>query len=88
MEKIGRPPKLIAYDSERNLELRAAGKAPAYRIVRPRTVLYATLLAVVGMVMLAVLILRPSVGLDVIPTATRSSSRCPTAASATATPSA
>ena len=32
MGKIGRPPKLIAYDSERNQELRAAGKAPAYRL--------------------------------------------------------
>jgi cytochrome c oxidase accessory protein FixG len=67
MAKIGRPPKLIAYDSERSQELRAAGKAPEYRLIRPRTVLYTTLLAVIGMVMLAVLILRPGVGLDVIP---------------------
>jgi cytochrome c oxidase accessory protein FixG len=67
MAKIGRPKKLIAYDSERNQELRAAGQAPEYRIVRPRTVLYTTLLAVIATVMLAVLILRPSVGLDVIP---------------------
>ena len=57
MAKIGRPPNLIAYDSERNLELRA-GRPPVYRLVRPRTILYAVRSsAAVGLTMLAVLAL-------------------------------
>ncbi len=67
MAKIGRPPELISYDSERNLELKAAGKPPVYRLVRPRTILYATVLAVVGAVMLSTLALRRTTEVNILP---------------------
>ena len=41
MGKVGRPPFLISWDSERNQERRAAGKQPVYHLVRPRTIVYA-----------------------------------------------
>jgi len=67
MKKIGRPPKLIAYDSARNLELKAAGRPPVYRLVRPRTILYAGVVAVVASVMLGVLALRPTTDVNILP---------------------
>jgi cytochrome c oxidase accessory protein FixG len=67
MAKIGRPLKLISYDSERNLERRARREAPLFRLVRPRTVLYAGVLGVVASVMLAVLALRETTDVNVLP---------------------
>ncbi|MEK0085058.1 cytochrome c oxidase accessory protein CcoG [Benzoatithermus flavus] len=67
MTKIGRPPKLIAYDSERNQELRALGQPPQYRLVRPRTILYAVILGLVAAIMLGVLLLRSTVDVNVLP---------------------
>lgn len=67
MVKIGRPPKLIAYDSERNQELLAAQQPPLYRLVRPRTLLYAAVLAVVSLAMLTVLTLRATVDVNILP---------------------
>jgi polyferredoxin len=51
MEKVGRPPKLIAYDTFRNLDAASHGARAPLRIIRPRTLLYA------GALMLAVLIM-------------------------------
>jgi cytochrome c oxidase accessory protein FixG len=67
MAKIGRPPKLIAYDSERNQELRAVGQPAQYRVVRPRTILYAVILTVVAATMLTVLALRSTVDVNILP---------------------
>jgi cytochrome c oxidase accessory protein FixG len=67
MERIGRPKRLIAYDSERNQELRSAGQPPVYRIFRPRTLLYLAILAGVGLVMLSVLLLRSTVDVNILP---------------------
>jgi cytochrome c oxidase accessory protein FixG len=67
MGRIGRPLKLIAYDSERNQELLAAHEPPAYRLVRPRTLLYAAILGVVGAVMLTVLLMRSTVDVNILP---------------------
>jgi cytochrome c oxidase accessory protein FixG len=58
MGKLGRPTGLITYDSERNAQSRAAGLAPEYRLVRPRTLLYAGISCAVGAVMLGALALR------------------------------
>ncbi len=66
MDRIGRPRWLITYDSERNLELRELGKPPEYRLVRPRTILYASILAVVASIMLSVLLLRSDVEINVL----------------------
>ncbi|MBL4537190.1 MAG: cytochrome c oxidase accessory protein CcoG [Oceanicaulis sp.] len=52
MGKIGRPKGLISYDSQDNVERRARDEKPRYRFIRPRTVLYAVLLAAVSGIML------------------------------------
>ncbi len=67
MAKVDRPPNLIAYDSERNQELRAAGQPERYRIVRPRTILYTAIVTAVALVMLGALALRTSTDVNVIP---------------------
>jgi cytochrome c oxidase accessory protein FixG len=51
MKKIGRPTRLIAYDTNVNVKRRQHGEKPIYRIVRARTVLYAAIIAVVGVLM-------------------------------------
>jgi len=48
MAKVGRAPGLIGYDTDENIKARIAGEPVAYRIIRPRTILYAALLVVVG----------------------------------------
>src|SRR3712207_4414038 len=65
--KVGRPLNLIAYDSERNQELRAAGQPPVYRLVRSRTVLYAGVFSVVGLAMLGLLLFRSTVDVNILP---------------------
>ncbi|MFM9940117.1 MAG: cytochrome c oxidase accessory protein CcoG [Hyphomicrobiaceae bacterium] len=52
MGKIGRPPKLIAYDTVAKIEAQRQGAHEPLRIVRPRTVIYVGLLAAVGATML------------------------------------
>lgn len=66
MAKIGRPSRLIAYDNDINIARRAAGKAPIFKIVRPRTVLYASVIAVVGGIMLYVLATRAFLDISVL----------------------
>jgi cytochrome c oxidase accessory protein FixG len=51
MKKIGRPARLIAYDTDVNVKRRQQGEKPIYRIVRARTMLYAAIIAVVGILM-------------------------------------
>jgi len=51
MKKIGRPTRLIAYDTDINIKRRQAGLPPLYRIVRARTVLYALIIALIGAMM-------------------------------------
>ena len=67
MTRIGRPTRLIAYDSERNQELRSAGQPSLYRIFRPRTLLYVAIIAAAGLIMLTVLLLRSDVDINVLP---------------------
>jgi polyferredoxin len=66
MAKVGRPSGLIAYDTDVNIHRRLEHEEPIYRIVRPRTVLYAALIAVVGGLMLYALATRTTVGLNVL----------------------
>jgi len=68
MAKIGRPPGLIDYDTFHNLEAAEhKQKQPRIRIVRPRTVLYAALFCVVGLVMLWGVSRRTTLELNVLP---------------------
>ena len=41
MVKTGRPTRLIAYDTDINIHLRQDNKPPIFKLVRPRTALYA-----------------------------------------------
>jgi cytochrome c oxidase accessory protein FixG len=60
MRRIGRPTRLVGYDSEVNLERRLQGKPAIYRIVRPRTFIYAAVIAIAGAMMLWTLLTRVS----------------------------
>jgi len=51
MAKIGRPARLIAYDTDVNIKNRQQGKPAFYRLVRTRTVLYAVIIVLVGSIM-------------------------------------
>lgn len=66
MRKIGRPERLIAYDTEINVKRRMAGLAPVFNPVRARTILYAAIIAIVGGFMIYTLATRHSVALSVI----------------------
>ncbi|MGE0407906.1 MAG: cytochrome c oxidase accessory protein CcoG [Amphiplicatus sp.] len=66
MAKIGRPTRLIGYDTDENIERRKAGEKPTMRLLRPRTALYAIILATVGALMLWGLATRATLELNVI----------------------
>lgn len=66
MDKIGLPRGLIAYDTDANIDRRMKGQKARFRFVRPRTVLYAIVIVVVGLLMLFGLLTRETVELDVI----------------------
>jgi len=51
MDRFGLPRGLIRYDSTANIEARGRGEAAGFRVVRPRTLVYAGVLALVGGVM-------------------------------------
>ncbi|MEI6559933.1 MAG: cytochrome c oxidase accessory protein CcoG [Rhodospirillaceae bacterium] len=51
MKRIGRPKGLIAFDTHNAQVACASGKAPQYRLLRPRTVLYMALLLAIGVFM-------------------------------------
>jgi len=66
MTRIGLPKGLIAYDTDANIARRLNGQKARFRFVRPRTILYSLVLALVGGIMLASLLTRHTVDLDVI----------------------
>ena len=66
MDKIGRPQGLIAYDTDMNVLARIEGRPEVRRILRPRTLFYAGLIALVGAVMITSLIMRQSLYLSVM----------------------
>ena len=66
MHDIGRPTGLIGYDTDINMERRREGKAPIYRIVRPRTLVYVAAIAIVGSIMLYALATRSTMDVNVL----------------------
>jgi cytochrome c oxidase accessory protein FixG len=66
MAKIGRPRRLIAYDTELNIRSRQQGGQTSYRFVRTRTALYAAVIAVVASVMTYALATRHAQALTII----------------------
>jgi cytochrome c oxidase accessory protein FixG len=66
MDRIGRPRELITLDTERNQQLRIQGLPPTTRILRPRTLIYAGILALIGIGVLIGLTARSSVDLNIL----------------------
>ncbi len=66
MARVGLSARLIAYDTDANVRRRMEGGQGRFRFVRPRTVLYAAVLALVSAIMVVSFLTRHSIGLDVI----------------------
>jgi cytochrome c oxidase accessory protein FixG len=66
MDKVGLPRGLIAFDTEASQSARETGRASGYRLLRPRTVIYGAMLALVGTVMIYGLATRPNFSLNVL----------------------
>jgi len=67
MTKIGRTTGLIGYDTDINVQRRQSGlEALNVRIVRPRTLLYAAVIAIVGSIMLYALVTRSPIKISVL----------------------
>ncbi|MFV0279928.1 MAG: cytochrome c oxidase accessory protein CcoG [Rhodoblastus sp.] len=66
MRKIGRPERLISYDTDINIKRRQQGLPNIYRPIRVRTVLYVALIALIGGLMAFKLLTRADAGLAVI----------------------
>ena len=66
MARIGLPKGLIAYDTDANVTRRLKGDKARFRFVRPRTVLYAVVLAIVASIMLLGFVTRRTIDLDVL----------------------
>lgn len=67
MKKVERPTGLIAYDTDKNVERRAAGlEAKPFRLIRPRVIIYAVLISAVSGIMLFGLMTRSTFELNVL----------------------
>ena len=66
MAKIGRPTRLIAYDTDLSIKDRQEGRPTVYRFVRVRTALYVAVIALVGGVMTYALATRDAQSVSVI----------------------
>ena len=66
MDKVDLPRGLISYDTFTNMERRAHGEKPRFRLLRPRVLLYAGVIAIVGSIMLFTLINRSSLDINVL----------------------
>ncbi len=66
MGKIGRPKGLIAYETVAKQEAKAKGQHEMHRFVRSRTLLYAGVLGLVGLIMLGVWLNRTTLEVNVL----------------------
>ncbi len=66
MAKVGLPPGLIAYDTYRNMQAQTDGTAAPTKLIRPRTIIYSGLIAVVSAIMLFVLLTRADLEMNVL----------------------
>ncbi len=66
MRKVDRPLNLIAFATLSGETARAQGKEAPYRLIRPRTIIYALVLLIASAAMLAALLLRPATELHVL----------------------
>ncbi|MDK9696023.1 MAG: cytochrome c oxidase accessory protein CcoG [Siculibacillus sp.] len=51
MKKLGREERLVAYDTPLNFDRRRAGLEPVFKLLRPRTMLYGGIIAVIATLM-------------------------------------
>ena len=66
MSKLGRDARLVAYDTPLNFDRRREGLAPIFKLVRPRTLLYAGIIAIVGSIMTYTFLSRTHEGVNVL----------------------
>jgi cytochrome c oxidase accessory protein FixG len=66
MTKVGRPPKLIAYDTFRNLDAASHGDRAPIKLMRPRIVLYSAMLVGVAAILLIALSSRSVLDVNVL----------------------
>ncbi len=66
MAKVGREERLIAYDTDINIQRHAEGKEPVFRLLRGRTLIYVAMIAAVGAAMLFTLATRAFEGINVL----------------------
>ncbi len=66
MRKVGRPTRLIGYDNDVNIKRRLEGKSEIHRSIRPRTLIYAGVIAIAGAVMLYGLATRSMIGVTAL----------------------
>ena len=66
MAKVGRPAKLIAYDTFRNLDAASHGDRAPIRLIRARTILYSSMLVAVVAVMVVALSNRSVLDVNVL----------------------
>ena len=66
MKKLGRATRLIAYDTDLNIQRRIEGQQPFVKWLRLRTMLYAAVIAVAGGIMIFTLATRDSEGISVL----------------------
>ncbi len=65
MDKVGKPRGLIGYNTLANVDKGEELQRSQIRLLRPRTIVYSVLIAVVGAIMLAALLTRPALELNV-----------------------
>lgn len=66
MDKIDRPRGLIAFDTDANVQRRMKGEKSRFNLIRPRTILYALLFVLVGVLMLYSLLTRTTLDMNVL----------------------
>jgi len=66
MDRIGRPRELITMDSNRNQARRARGLPAVHHLIRPRTIIYAAILFLLGVGILVGLSARETVDINVL----------------------
>ncbi|HRJ69533.1 MAG TPA: cytochrome c oxidase accessory protein CcoG [Beijerinckiaceae bacterium] len=66
MTKIGRPTRLIAYDTDDAIAARIKGEPYTYKFIRARIVLYVAIIAFVGGLMLYQLATRSTAGISIL----------------------
>jgi cytochrome c oxidase accessory protein FixG len=66
MGKVGRSAGLIGYDTDDNIKAREVGQPTRYQLIRPRTILYTAILAIVGGAMVFQLATRATASISVL----------------------